>query len=195
MLSHSQLLAQETDRDVVPQLGRDSIRNFVDNMGEPVNFVNAVLQGADDRAAETMVRFIFNSTAGMGGLFDVAGGYGLKRNDEDFGQTLAVWGVGEGPYVMLPILGPSNVRDIVGKIVDNFTNPIGYFMPTAGSITTTIAGGIDRRERNLDALEDIEKNSLDYYAALRSLYRQNRQDLINNGEPKGPVLDIPVYAD
>ena len=182
-------------RDVVPQFGRDGIRNFVQNFGEPVNFINAVLQGEDGRAAETAVRFIFNTTAGFGGFFDVAADYGLKVNDEDFGQTLAVWGVEEGPYVMLPILGPSSVRGVVGKIVDNFTNPIGYFFPTAGSVTKTLAGGVDRRERNLEALDDIERNSLDYYAALRSLYRQNRQDLINNGEPQGPVLDIPVYAD
>lgn len=180
--------------DAVPPFVRDRIRDFVTNFGEPVNFINAVLQGNQERAAETFVRFIVNSTAGMGGFFDVAAQYGQPENEEDFGQTLAVWGVEPGPYVMLPIFGPSSVRGTVGKIVDNFSNPISYFMPTFGNITKSVAGGIDKRQRNLETLDDLKKNSLDYYAALRSLYRQNRRDQINNGQVKGPVLDIPVYA-
>ena len=181
-------------RDVVPEFARDGIRNVLGNIEEPANFVNAVLQGEDERAAETAVRFIFNSTAGIAGIFDVAADYGLEANEEDFGQTLAVWGVDEGPYVVLPLLGPSTARDAVGEIVDNFTNPIGYVMPGAASITASVFEGIDLREQNLDTLDDLERNSIDYYASMRSLYRQNRQAEIDNGETTGPILEIPVYA-
>lgn len=182
-------------RWAVPDPLRDNIHNVLGNMGEPVNFINAVFQGNGGRAAETLVRFLFNSTAGMAGLFDVAGSYGLPMNDEDFGQTLAVWGVPEGPYLMLPVFGPSSIRGTVGKVVDSFSNPISYFLPFAANLGRSVTSGIDIRERNIETLDDIERNSLDYYAALRSLYRQNRDDQVNNGELSGPVIDIPVYAD
>ncbi len=174
---------------------RDGIRNFMNNFAEPVNFVNLVLQGKDVKAAETMIRFVVNSTVGVGGLGDVATGLGLPRHEEDFGQTLAVWGVGEGPFLMLPVLGPSSTRGVVGKVADTFTNPFGYFIPLAGNLTKSLVDGVDRRERNLETLEDIEKNSLDFYAAIRSLYRQNRESQVNDGRVEGPVLDIPVYAE
>jgi len=96
---------------------------------------------------------------------------------------------------MIPLLGPSNTRDIAGRVVDAFTNPIGYFIPTVAGIGSAGVRGIDSRERNIDTIDDLEKNSLDFYAALRSLYRQNRQGMIDNGEPSGQTLDIPVYAE
>ena len=182
-------------RDNVHADIREGVHNVLSNMSEPVNFVNAVLQGKDVEAMNIVWRFLVNSTVGLGGIGDVAKNFGYPRQVEDFGQTLAVWGVDEGPYLMIPLLGPSNTRDLAGRIVDSFTNPIGYFIPTAGSIATAGVRGLDSRERNIDTIDDLEKNSLDFYAALRSLYRQNRQDLINNGEPSGPVLDIPVYAE
>ncbi|MDJ0950674.1 MAG: VacJ family lipoprotein [Alphaproteobacteria bacterium] len=182
-------------RDVLHEDIRDGIRNFSDNINEPVNFVNLVLQGKDVKAAQTVIRFVINSTVGIGGLGDVATNLGYPRHQEDFGQTLAVWGVGEGPYIMLPILGPSNVRDTVGKVADNFTDPFGYVIPLAGNLARTFVNGVDRRERNLETLEDIERNSLDFYAAVRSLYRQNRESQVRDGEVEGPVLDIPVYAE
>lgn len=185
----------ESYRDNVNADIREGIHNVLSNMSEPVNFVNAALQGKDVEAMNILWRFLVNSTVGIGGIGDVAKNFGYPRQVEDFGQTLAVWGVSEGPYLMLPLLGPSNTRDLAGRIVDSFTNPIGYFMPTAGSIAAAGVRGIDSRERNIDTIDDLEKNSLDFYAALRSLYRQNRQDLIDNGEPSGPVLDIPVYAE
>lgn len=182
-------------RDVVHQDIRDGIRNFVNNLGEPVNIVNAALQGKDEIAFDLFWRFMINSTLGIGGLGDIAANIGFEEHDEDFGQTLAVWGVESGPYVMLPLIGPTSIRGVGGKVVDNFTNPITYFLPFAANIGTSVADGIDRRERNLEALEDIEKNSLDYYAAIRSLYQQNRQAQVEDGEITGPILDIPVYAD
>ena len=106
--------------------------------------------------------------------------------------SFAVWGIGDGPYLMLPILGPSNVRDTVGRIADSFMDPFSYLMANNGldfaRLGMTVTDGIDLRSRNIESLEDIEKNSLDFYATLRSLYRQNRRSEILNGK----VEDIPV---
>lgn len=179
-------------RDVVPADARNSLRNFFNNISSPVIFINDLLQGEATRAVETLVRFAFNSTAGMLGLFDVAGEYGLERHKEDFGQTLAVWGVDEGAYLMLPLFGPSNVRDTVGKVADAFMNPFTYWAAnnnlTYAKLATSVVSGIDARSRHIEDLEDIEKNALDFYATLRSLYRQNRRSEILNGD----VEDIPV---
>ena len=179
-------------RWALPEFVRTSIRNFLNNAKSPVIFINDSLQGSPSRAGETLMRFIVNTTAGMAGFFDVAGEYGMERHSEDFGQTLAVWGIGEGPYLMLPVLGPSNVRDTVGRIADNFMDPFSYLMANNGldyaRLGMSVTDGIDLRSRNIEALDDIEKNSLDFYATLRSLYRQNRRSEILNGK----VQDIPV---
>ena len=179
-------------RWALPEFFRTSIRNFLNNAKSPVVFINDSLQGSPSRAGETLMRFIVNTTAGMAGFFDVAGEYGMERHSEDFGQTLAVWGVGEGPYLMLPIFGPSNVRDTVGRVADSFMDPFSYLMANNGLdymlIGMAVTDGIDQRSRNIEALDDIEKNSLDFYATLRSLYRQNRRSEILNGK----VENIPV---
>lgn len=179
-------------RDVVHSDIRNSIRNFFNNVASPVIFINDVLQGEASRASDTAVRFFVNSTAGMLGFFDVAAEYGLERHSEDFGQTLAVWGVDDGPYIMLPLYGPSNVRDTVGRVASSFMNPFTYWASnndlTLVRLGTSIIDGIDKRSRHIDDLDDIEKNALDFYATLRSLYRQNRRSEILNGD----VTDIPV---
>lgn len=179
-------------RATVPAEARDSLRNFFNHIESPVIFINDVLQGEGGRAAETAVRFFVNSTAGFFGFFDVAADYGLDRHGEDFGQTLAVWGVDEGPYLMLPIFGPSNVRDTVGMVADNFMNPFTYLAAnnnlTAASMGTSALDGVDTRSRHIEELEDIERTALDLYATIRSLYRQNRESEILNGA----VVDIPV---
>lgn len=179
-------------RDVIPSVLRNSLRNFFNNIGSPIIFFNDLLQGEPARGAETLMRFVINSTAGMLGLFDVAAEYGMERHKEDFGQTLAVWGFGEGPYMMLPLFGPSNVRDTVGRVADSFMNPFTYWARnndlSYAKALTSVVSGIDRRSRHIEDLEDIEKNALDFYASLRSLYRQNRRSEILNGD----VTDIPV---
>ncbi len=179
-------------RDVVHSDIRNSLRNFINNIASPAIFINDVLQGEASRASETAVRFFVNTTAGMLGLFDVAAEYGLERHSEDFGQTLAVWGFDEGPYVMLPLFGPSSVRATVGKIAATFMNPTTYWAGndelTFAKFGLSIVDGIDRRSRHINDLDDIEKNALDFYATLRSLYRQNRRSEILNGD----VTDIPV---
>jgi phospholipid-binding lipoprotein MlaA len=180
-----------------PEFFRDIVHNILANASEPVNFFNAVLQGNPERAATVLGRVLINSTMGVGGMVDFATMSGIRAVDEDFGQTVGVWGGGEGAYLVLPILGPSSIRDGAGKAVDSFMNPLSYVYANAdieyvGAITGFV-GGIDLRSRNIQILDEIERTSVDYYATLRSLYRQRRQDLINNGEPSievNPFLSL-----
>ena len=173
-------------RWVFPNFMRDAIKNVMDNLGEPLNFANAVLQGRFDRAGKAAGRLLVNSTVGVAGLIDVADTIGLRPVDEDFGQTLAVWGSGEGAYLVLPILGPSSVRDGLGQGVDFFVNPLYHALDNAGlewiGWTMAAVNGIDQRSRYIEMLDEIERSSVDFYAAIRSLYRQRREDLIKNGD-------------
>ncbi|MEQ8747789.1 VacJ family lipoprotein [Pyruvatibacter sp.] len=169
---------------VLPRVAKDSIRHFLDNLRTPVILVNDVLQGEWDRAGTTITRFGINSTAGVGGLLDPATDWGYARHGEDFGQTLAVWGTGEGPYVYLPLLGPAPPRDLAGFVVDQAFDPLTYVFWNSDSIIPTARfaiNGLDLRARNLGTLDEIERTSVDYYAALRSLYRQSRNNEIANG--------------
>jgi phospholipid-binding lipoprotein MlaA len=115
----------------------------------------------------------------------------LKKHSEDFGQTLAVWGVNEGPYLMIPFLGPSNVRDAGGKVVDAFSNPISYFLPAGGAYLEIVAGIVDKVDERagfIEPMDELRRTSLDFYASVRSLYRQNRESEISNGKIKKPPL-------
>ncbi|NQV54782.1 MAG: VacJ family lipoprotein, partial [Rhodospirillales bacterium] len=173
-------------RAVTPEAAREYIHNFLQNLRTPVILANDVLQGAPSRAGTTALRFLINSTIGIAGLGDPATSIGFERHDEDFGQTLAVWGAGEGVYIMLPIFGPSNPRDAVGRVVDFFLDPINWWVQNSGNDVVgwsrTGLGGIDTRNKLWDVLEDLEKSSIDFYASIRSLYRQRRQDEITNGK-------------
>ena len=175
---------------VVPKWGRDRVNDILNNFGEPINFANALLQWELERAVASMLRFAFNSTIGLGGFFDVAEGIGLSRADEDFGQTLGVWGVGEGPYLVLPLLGPSNPRDAVGFGVDWLIDPVSRSFRSHERYQRFIARGIDQRSRHIGDLETLEETSIDFYAAMRELYRQHRANEIRNGELP-PPLPIP----
>ncbi|MEN8196805.1 MAG: VacJ family lipoprotein [Pseudomonadota bacterium] len=181
----------------VPRLTRDNVKNFIDNFSSPVTFINDILQGESGRAAETFVRFWFNTVAGFGGLFDAAGELGLKRHEEDFGQTLAVWGLPDGPYLMILLLGPHSTRHLAGKVTDSQANPFSYLVADGGFVASAVLVGgnvlyfIDFRARALGTLEELEKSSLDFYASVRSLYRQNRKSEILNGK----VTDLPVPGD
>ena len=177
--------------DIVPADGRKSVRNFLNNLRSPVILANDILQGEIQRAGTTLARAVFNSTIGIGGLFDVGSGIGLPFHDEDFGQTLAVWGIGEGPYLVLPILGPSNPRDTVGMVADGFMDPLNMWLDHTGRsyliYVRAAIDGIDKRAQVLDVLDEIERTSLDFYATIRSLYRQRRIEEIKNGEPSEGV--------
>lgn len=172
-------------RAVAPEPVRDGVHNFLNNLRTPVILANDVLQGEFLRARDTLVRFLINSTIGVLGFSDQATKFGFEFHNEDFGQTLAVWGVEEGPYVMLPLLGPSNPRDAIGKVVDFFFDPINYWAANTDrqyvTISRTVVSGIDARSQIWDILNDLERSSIDFYAAIRSLYRQSRADSIRNG--------------
>ncbi len=174
-----------TYRTVIPEPGRQSVRNFLRNLSSPVILANDVLQGEPERAGTTLARFGINTTVGVLGLFDPASQMGFVRHHEDFGQTLAVHGVTEGPYLFLPVFGPSPPRDLVGRGVDMVLDPVTwiggddfqYF-----KYGRTIVNVVDLRARNLETLDEIERTSIDYYAAVRSVYRQSRDGAIRNGE-------------
>lgn len=172
-------------RAVVPPYGRDRVRDFLNNLRSPIILANDMLQGDPDRAMQTLMRFAFNTGFGIGGLFDVASPGGIPYHDEDFGQTFAVWGIGEGPYLVLPILGPSNPRDTTGLAIEWLADPFSNWMDNTGRDwamwTRTGVAGIDKRESLLDTLDEVERTSLDYYSAIRALYRQRRDNDIQNG--------------
>lgn len=178
----------------LPNPVQDSVRNFLRNLSSPVILANDVFQGETDRAGTTLIRFLVNSTFGIVGLFDVASEMGFQYHDEDFGQTLAVHGVDEGPYLVLPIIGPSNPRDAAGRIVDVFLDPLTYIAGTDGleDLPYVRSGvtAVDTRARNLKTLDEIREGSLDYYATIRSLYRQKRNDAIRNGEASAESYEL-----
>ncbi|WP_339863535.1 VacJ family lipoprotein [Paremcibacter congregatus] len=165
---------------------RDGISNFVSNWREPVTFVNDVLQGEAKRAGTTLTRFLINSTFGLLGILDTATYWGIEHHSEDFGETFAVWGFGEGFYLMLPILGPSNARDFAGFTVDFFYDPVSLWLSHKGWTYVRYGRlalrGLIYREENLETLDDLGKSSTDFYATIRSAYRQNRNYEINNGK-------------
>jgi phospholipid-binding lipoprotein MlaA len=166
-------------RYVVPHPVRTGIHNVLDNLGAPVRLTNDTLQGKPMRAGDTWVRFLINTTAGVGGIFDVAKSAGYPAHDTDFALTLANWDVPEGPFLFLPVIGPSSPRDASGFIVDQAIDPFtwigqGTTPHTIGSWTRTVVGAIDERESLLDVIDQIKKTALDPYATFRSLYRQNR---------------------
>jgi phospholipid-binding lipoprotein MlaA len=176
----------------LPQPARTGVRNVLDNLKAPIIFANDLLQGEGDRAGVTLARFMINSTVGMAGLFDLATDFGYEKHYEDLGQTMAKWGVGEGPYLVLPLLGPSNPRDAVGTFVDGYANPFSLLAPTDVTIGRAAADGIDTRYQYDPIIQDVQKNSLDPYVTYREAYRQRRAAEIANGAP--PAVD-PAYED
>lgn len=180
----------------VPKPARDGVSNFLTNANTPTVFFNDILQGKPGRAAETLSRFIINTTVGLGGFFDVAGKSSLEGHTEDFGQTLAVWGVPQGAYVMAPLLGPSNLRDTVGGVVDRVFDPLVWlefgvasnldlFLNVGRTATTavTVRAGLEPAFENLRAQPEP-------YIALRRAYANNRQSLIRDG-----VISADIYDD
>jgi phospholipid-binding lipoprotein MlaA len=180
--------AAKTYRTVLPAPVRTAVRHFYDNAHGPVTFGNALLQANWSRARDTAGRFAVNTTLGIGGLFDPATGMGLPLYDEDFGQTLGAWGVGEGPYLVLPVLGPKPPRDAVGMVADHFMDPLTYVLPSGNLLLSAGVRGldiVDKRARHIESIDAMEHTSLDFYAATRSAYRQKRQAEILNRESRG----------
>ena len=182
---------------IVPDDERTAVHHILDNMKEPTVFFDNLLQGELKRAGTTLGRFLINSTVGFGGIVDVATTSGFKRQPADFGQTLYVWGIKSGPYLILPIFGPSNPRDAIGQGVDSYADPFTIWANDHGltELTTArlIAGGVDDRAQVLDILDDLEKNSVDFYAQLRSMAQQNRAAELNHGT--APSATPSLYND
>lgn len=172
-------------RTLGPPVMRDGISNFVTNWKEPITFINDILQAEPKRAGISLGRFLINSTFGLFGFLDTASYWGIDGHQEDFGQTFAVWGIGEGFYLMLPFLGPSSARNFSGFMIDFFYDPVSLTLTNHG-LTYVRYGrlamrGLIYRERNLETLDDLSRSSADFYATIRSAYRQNRQYKISNG--------------
>lgn len=174
-------------RGVVPEPARNGVRHALDNLRSPIVLANDLLQGDLNRAGVTLVRFVINSTVGVLGIFDVATDWGFPAHSEDFGQTFARWGIGEGPYLVLPILGPSNPRDATGLAAEWFSDPFNLWMHNTDRDwvvwTRTGLNGLDWRSRNIETIDELRKTSIDFYAAVRSLYRQRRAEEIRNSRP------------
>jgi len=187
-------------RRAIPEGGRDALRNFLNNLGEPVVFVNDLLQSRWPSAGKTLERFLANSTMGVAGFADWAKQKNLSRQTGDFGQTLDRWGFGEGPYLILPVLGPSSPRDAIGAGVDVYIDPFRYLVetnhyPPAATYGRGVLGGIDERSRNIDSLDELQREAIDFYASLRSLYRQNRAAQLHHGSAVSTPTPESFYND
>ncbi len=208
----------------LPQPAQDGVRRFLANLRLPWTAINDFFQGNMPRAGEALARFAVNTTVGVAGIFDVATGWGLPQHDEDLGQTLAVMGIPDGPYLVLPIFGPSNPRDALGMAGDIYLDPVNvlatnkqeniHFPPYNHDRLTWVptargfGEAVDSRARNGQAIDDLKKQSMDFYATVRSIYRQRRDaEIHNRGEPEstypqprltetpdGKHADVPAAA-
>ncbi len=185
-------------RSAVPQPVRNGVSDLLSNLGSPIRFANDVLQAQPRRAGDTFMRFLINSTIGIGGIFDVASGWGYPAHTADFGMTLAVWGVPPGPYLFLPLIGPSDPRDAVGFAADTLANPVQALgsgpAVTAFNWATLGTTTISQYAHNLPAIDEVKRTALDPYATFRSLYRQYREAEIKAAEKRRRPT-IPVWFD
>lgn len=182
-------------RAVTPEAGRMVIRNFLRNLNSPVIIGNELLQGDLKGAHDASIRMVVNTLAGFGGILDLASDGGFEYQPEDFGQTLATWGVGDGLYIMIPLLGPSTLRDTAGRFVDSYADPLRTYLFNIeeGHLQYSRTGMevLSGREELIEVIDDLRKNSFDYYAAVRSAYYQRRQAQIH--ESGGEMMEIPDY--
>lgn len=167
-----------TTWDYLPDPVQESLGNAFDNIAMPRRLVNNLLQAKFKGAGNELARFGINTTVGIVGLFDVAKTYGLEKSDADTGQTLGVWGVGPGPYLILPFLPPLTARDAFGFAADTAMDPLNYFIPLAGSFGRRGGDGINTRSQNLELFESVEESTVDLYSAVRNAYLQRRHRAI-----------------
>jgi phospholipid-binding lipoprotein MlaA len=169
-------------RKVLPQFARTGIHNFFTNLGYPIVMLNDLLQAQFKAFASDTGRLVLNTTVGIGGLFDPASAAGLDRNDRDFGQTLGVWGVKPGPYLMLPFMGPSDVRDTVGVVGDELTDPRNYIFNYWVSWGLFVVSATDQRNLLLDTADKALEGAFDKYSFLRNAYLQHRDFKVHGGQ-------------
>ncbi|HYE52438.1 MAG TPA: VacJ family lipoprotein [Azospirillaceae bacterium] len=193
--------AAEVYRAVLPTPVQTGIRNVLQNLRSPLTIANQALQG-DWKGAEVATgRFLINSTVGLGGIIDVAAKHGLPYEYESFDQTLAVWGVPSGPYLVLPLIGPSTVRDAAGFGVEFLADPAGHVAEghhweTEFTYTRAGTSVLDARAGYIEVIDDLRKNSVDYYAAMRSLYRQRHEGWTRDGAAADDQFpEIPDYEE
>jgi phospholipid-binding lipoprotein MlaA len=174
---------------------REGVGNFSSNLGEPLTFMNHLLQGKLPDAGATLGRFVVNTTVGIAGVFDPAASMGMQRTNEDFGQTLGVWGVDSGPFIVLPFLGPTTTRDIVGRGADAALNPLNYpefENDDAIRLGIVALGGLNAREGAIEAFDEL-RQQIDPYTTLRRLYGRTRAADI--GIPYDEPNDAPELTD
>lgn len=187
-------------RAIVPKPARTGVHNVLTNLKSPITIGNQLLQGDLNGAGDATVRMVVNTLIGVGGVFDVAGMEGIKDQPEDFGQTLAVWGVGNGPYIVPPLLPPASLRDHVGMMVDTYADPVRLWLMNTDReewyYSKVGAGLLDQRNEYLDVLADLRKSSIDYYATIRSAVYQRRSAMVRDEVGAGGTggADIPNYA-
>lgn len=192
-------------RAVVPEEGRQGVDNFVTNLKAPLHFANELLQADFEGAGQVFLRTAVNTLVGFGGIFDIASSEGYEHEGEDFGQTLAVWGVDEGPYLVLPFLGPSSMRDGTGLAVEALADPLRIYAMDVDKdhwhYTRIGVSGFNEHNNTKDILEELEKGSVDFYATLRSSYYQKRQADIRDHKSTGDdgaeedLMEFPDYED
>ncbi|WP_169712597.1 MlaA family lipoprotein [Henriciella aquimarina] len=188
-------------RMFTPGLFREGVRNFLSNLNQPVVFANTVLQGNPNASGDTVGRFLINSTVGVAGIFDVASTLGVAKHKEDFGQTLGVWGVDEGAYLMLPLLGPSNVRDAFGMGADRAFDPLTWTefedndLDDQIRLGRVVVGAISTREQLIESIDTLREQP-EPYIALRRNYTSQRRAAVRNGKiEEDPYKDLPDFDD
>lgn len=164
---------------VVPRPGRRAVRRFFANLSEPVTLVNDLLQLEPVRAGSTGARFLINSTVGVAGLFDPATTWGIERHASDFGGTLAVYRVASGPYIIIPVMGPSTVRDAIGGVVDGLIRPDTWLLTPGTRLVISASAGFTNYGPERERMEALRDTSVDFYAALRSAYLMDRDARID----------------
>ncbi len=163
---------------VMPDPWQQAVGNAFSNIGFVPRMVNSLLQGRFAGAGRELLRFVVNSSIGLGGLMDIAKQEGFEKSNADLGQTLGVWGVGPGPYLILPFLPPLTVRDAIGYGVDGAMNPLSYFIPIGATFGMRVEDTVNDRSLNLDLYQGFEESTVEFYSALRNAYLQRRQKLI-----------------
>ena len=190
--------AARTYGRVTPEPAQRGVRNVFNNLNRPVVFANTLLQGDLDRSSDVLISFITDTTFGLGGLFALAEANGVEQHNEDFGQTLAVWGVDEGPFIMLPLVGPSNLRDGAGRVVDRYPHPFNWnedFAQSDEAWALRALNGLRLRADAETAFATLDRTAIDPYVQMRSAYRQMRADQIRNGNGDDDAAfdDLPDF--
>jgi phospholipid-binding lipoprotein MlaA len=185
----------ETYKSYTPDVVQTGVSNFFSNLNDVIVFVNDLLQFKFEQAAQDLSRFAFNTTAGLLGLIDVSSHMGLPKHREDFGQTLATWGAGNGPYVVLPFLGPSTVRDTTGLVADSYIDPVYTIDDSEARWSLIILRAVDTRASLLEATKIMEKSGIDPYEFMRNAYLQHRENLVYDGNPPPPKIKPATKSD